>query len=111
MIAVLLLAMLAQPKGGYEPPPALWYQQAVACAASGKVAGGKAPDSETFGEMMTWGMIMADSGRKSGRTREQVDSGDLDAAYPFYVRLSAKKPKAFAAHRAYCQALLDADRP
>jgi len=61
--------------------------------------------------MMTWGLIMAEAGRKAGRTRAQVDQADIEAALSFYRRLKDKKPPAFAAHRAYCRALLDADRP
>ena len=110
MIELLLLAMLAKP-GEYEPPPEVFYHQAVACAASLKIVSGRKPSSEQFADLMTWGMIMADTGRKIGRTKAQVDSGDLRAAEPFYRRLKEKKPPAFAAHRAYCKALFDADRP
>jgi hypothetical protein len=110
MIA-LLLATLAPADRGYEPPPEIFYPQAVACAASAKLSAGKDMDGDKFGELMTWGMILAEFGRKAGRSKEQVDSADLVAAEPFYRRLKEKKPKAFAAHRAYCQALLDADRP
>ena len=109
MMGMLLLAAMAE--AGYEPPPEIFYPQAVACGVSAKLAAGKEMDGDKFGELMTWGMILADVGRKAGRTREQVDSGDLIADEPFYKRLKEKKPKAFAAHRAYCQALLDADRP
>ena len=111
MIA-LLLAMLAPAKGGYEPPALVWYNQAVGCAASVMAVKekGKNPTSDEFAEAVTWGFILADAGRKAGRTKAQVDSGDLDAALPFYRHLKAKKPPAFAAHRAYCKALLDADR-
>ena len=111
MIEMLLLAMLAKAEAPYEPPPEIFYHQAVACAASLKIVSGREPSAKQFGDLMTWGMIMADSGRKAGRARDQVDSGDLRAAEPFYRRLRAKKPKAFAAHRAYCEALFDADRP
>lgn len=111
MIELLLLAMLAKAEAPYEPPPELFYHQAVSCAASLKLIVGKEPSPAQFADMMTWGMIMADTGRKIGRTREQVDSGDLEIAEPFYKRLKEKKPRAFAAHRAYCQALLSADRP
>ena len=106
---VLLLAHDRRAK--YEPPPEIFYPQAVACAVTAKLAAGKAMNGDKFGELMTWGFILADVGRKAGRTLEQVDSGDLLAAEPFYKRLKEKKPKAFAAHRAYCKALLDADRP
>ena len=61
--------------------------------------------------MMTWGLIMAETGRKAGRTKAQVDSADIEAALPFYRRLKERKPPAFAAHRTYCRALLDAERP
>jgi hypothetical protein len=111
MIATLLLALLAKAEARYEPPPEIFYHQAVACAASLKIDSGREPSPEQFGDLMTWGMIMADTGRKIGRSRAQVDSGDLRAAEPFYRRLKEKKPSAFAAHRAYCKALFDADRP
>lgn len=110
MIELLLLAMLAK-AGDYEPPPELFYHQAVSCAVSLKLVAGKKPSPDQFGDLMTWGMIMADTGRKIGRTKAQVDSGDLRIAEGFYRHLKEKKPKAFAAHRAYCQALFDADRP
>ena len=111
MIAILL-AMLTPAKGGYEPPAQVWYNQAVGCAASVMAVKekGKNPTSDEFAEAVTWGFILADAGRKAGRTKAQVDSGDLDAALPFYRHLKAKKPPAFAAHRAYCKARLDADR-
>jgi hypothetical protein len=111
MIDLLLLAALAKAGAGYEPPPELWYHQAVSCATSLKLNAGKEPTPDEFANMMTWGMIMADTGRKIGRTKAQVDSGDLRAAEPFYKRLKEKKPRAFAAHLAYCRALFDADRP
>ena len=111
MIDLLLLAMLAKAGSSYEPPSELWYHQAVSCAISLKMTAGKKPSPDAFGELMTWGMIMADTGRKIGRTKAQVDSGDLRTAEPFYRYLKEKKPPAFAAHRAYCQALFVADRP
>jgi hypothetical protein len=111
MIDLLAAAMLAAAEPPYEPPPELWYHQAVSCAVSLKLTVAKEPSPDEFAELMTWGMIMADTGRKIGRSKDQVDSGDLRTAEPFYKRLMAKKPRAFAAHRAYCQALLDADRP
>jgi NTP pyrophosphatase (non-canonical NTP hydrolase) len=112
MIA-MLLAMLAPAKGGYEPPPQIWYNQATGCAASAMAAKNKDKEAtaDEFAEAMTWGFILADAGRKAGRTRKQVDSDDLESAMPFYRHLKEKKPPAFAAHRAYCKALLDADRP
>jgi hypothetical protein len=109
MIA-MLLAVLAPAKGGYEPPPAVFYPQAVGCAASAFVAKAKEPSSDEFADLMTWGMIVADMGRKAGRTAAQVDS-ETKAAVPFFRRLREKKPPAFAAHRSYCRAMLDADRP
>ncbi|HYD36623.1 MAG TPA: hypothetical protein VEA60_03360 [Allosphingosinicella sp.] len=111
MIEMLASAMLAAAEPPYEPPPAVFYHQAVACAASLKIVSGREPSPEQFADLMTWGMIMADTGRKIGRTKAEVDSGDLQAAEPFYRYLKEKKPPAFAAHRAYCQALFDADRP
>ena len=111
MIDLLLVAMLAKADGSYEPPPELWYHQAVSCAVSLKLVAGKEPSPAQFADLMTWGMIMADTGRKIGRTRAQVDRGDLAAAEPFYRHLKDRKPQAFAAHRAYCQALFNADRP
>ena len=109
MMSLLLLAAMTEAK--YEPPAEIFYPQAVACGVSARLAAGKDLDGDRFGELVTWGLILADFGRKAGRTREQVDSADLIAAEPFYKHLKAKKPKAFAAHRAYCKALLDADRP
>jgi hypothetical protein len=111
MIGMMLLAMAAKAGGEYAPPPELWYHQAVSCAASLKLVAGSKPSPEQFADLMTWGMIMADTGRKTGRTKAQVDSGDLRIAEPFYKHLREKKPKAFAAHRAYCEALFGADRP
>jgi hypothetical protein len=111
MIELLLLAMAAKAGGNYEPPAELWYHQAVSCAASLKLVAGSKPSPAQFGDLMTWGMIMADTGRKIGRTKEQVDSGDLRVAEGFYKYLREKKPKAFAAHRAYCEVLFSADRP
>jgi hypothetical protein len=111
MIYLPLVAMLAAGGPPYQPPPEIFYHQAVACAASLKIVAGREPSSEQFADLMTWGMIMADTGRKIGRTKAQVDSGDLKAAEPFYRYLKEKKPPAFAAHRAYCQTLFDADRP
>ena len=70
MIDLLLLAMLAKAQAPYEPPPAVFYPQAVGCAASALVAKPKEPSSEQAADLMTWGMIMADTGRKIGRTRE-----------------------------------------
>ena len=111
MIEWVLAAMVAKAEPKYEPPPELFYHQAVSCAILIKMEVVKEPTSEQFADMMTWGMIMADTGRKAGRTREQVDSGDLVIAEGFYKYLKERKPKAFAAHRAYCQALFVADRP
>ena len=111
MIAGLLLALLVKAEAPYRPPPEIFYHQAVACAASLKIVSGREPSAGQFADLMTWGMIMADTGRKIGRTKAQVDSGDLQAAEPFYRHLKEKKPSAFAAHRAYCRALFDADRP
>lgn len=111
MIELLLAAMLAKAGGSYEPPLELWYHQAVSCAASLKLSVGREPTPGQFADMMTWGMILAETGRKIGRTKEQVDSGDLSVAEGFYRHLKEKKPAAFAAQRAYCQALFDADRP
>jgi hypothetical protein len=110
MIDLLLLAMLAKAGASYEPPPVVFYPQAAACSASAVVAKGKNPTGEEVGDLMTWGMIVGDMGRKSGRTPGQVER-DVKAAEPFYRHLKEKKPPAFAAHRAYCRALLDADRP
>lgn len=110
MMDLLLLAALAK-AGRYEPPPELFYHQAVACAASLKLEAGGKPNAAQAADLMTWGMILADTGRKIGRTRAQVDSGDLRTAEPFYRYLRERKPAAFAAHRAYCRALFVADRP
>ena len=111
MIDMLLPAMLAKAAASYEPPAELWYHQAVACAASAMAAKGKEPTGDQVGELMTWRMIIADAGLKAGRSRAQVDSADVEAAQAFYRQVKAGKPAAFLAHRAYCRALLDADRP
>jgi hypothetical protein len=111
MIDLLLLALAAKAGGAYEPPPELFYHQAVSCAASLKLVAGKDPKPAEFADLMTWGMIMADTGRKIGRTKDQVDHIDLAAAEGFYKHLRETKPAAFAAQRAYCKALFVADRP
>ncbi len=113
MIEVVLAALLARAEAAYVPPPEIWYHQAVGCAGSllAAKAAKAEPSSEQFGEMMVWGMILAETGPKAGRSRAQVDSGDVERAEAFYRRVKADKPAAFAAHRAYCDALLDADRP
>ncbi len=110
MIDLLLIALLAKASASYEPPAAVFYPQAVGCAATAYVAKAKDPSPDEFADLMTWGMIVADMGRKAGRTAAQVDS-ETKAAVPFFRRLREKKPPAFAAHRAYCRAILDADRP
>jgi len=112
MIGPLVLAMLAKAAAPYEPPPELWYHQAVACAASAMAEKGSAEATgDQFGEIMTWGMILGKTAPKAGRTKAQADSKDVKSAEAFYRRLKDTKPPAFAAHRAYCRALLDADRP
>jgi hypothetical protein len=111
MIDLLLLALLAKAEAKYEPPPELFYHQAVSCAILIKLEVAKEPTPEQFADMMTWGMIMADTGRKSGRTKEQVDSGDLRVAEGFYKQLRKMNPKAYAAQRAYCRAIFHAARP
>ncbi len=110
MTHLLLLAMLATAEPPYQPPAEIWYPQAAACAASALAAKGEEPTGEQVGELITFGLIVADVGRRLGRTKDQVES-DVKAAQPFYERLRDRKPKAFAAHRAYCGALLDAERP
>ena len=106
-MSILIAALLAQ--GWAEPPPGPLYREAVACAASAFAAHGKKPGDEPgeeFEEVLTWGLVMAEFGRKAGRTSQQVDNDDLAEAQPFYEQLKAHKPKAFEAHRAYCKALL-----
>ena len=111
MIDLLLVAMLAGAEAKYEPPPELFYHQAVSCATLIKLEVGKEPSSEQFADMMTWGLIMADTGRKAGRTKEQVDGEDIKVAEGFYKQLRKMNPKAFAAQRSYCRAIFHADRP
>jgi hypothetical protein len=111
MIELLLLAALAKAEPKYEPPPELFYHQAVSCAALVKMEVGKEPSPEQFGDMMTWGMILADTGQKAGRTKEQVDDGDIRVAEGFYKQLKKMNPKAFDAQRAYCRAIFHAARP
>lgn len=110
MIELLLLAMVAKPEAKYEPPPAVFYPQAVGCAASTYVAKGKEPTAEQAADLMTWGMVIADMGRKSGRTAQQVER-ESKAALPYFRYLKEKKPAAFAAHLAYCRGIFVADRP
>ena len=107
---MLIPAMLAAAEPPYEPPAELWYPQAVACGASAFVAKDKVPKPGEIEEILTYGMIMAEVGRTLGRTPEQVED-DVKVATAFYRHLQDKKAKAFAAHRTYCRALLDADRP
>ena len=112
MIELLLLAMVAKAEAKYEPPPELFYHQAVSCAALIKLeVGKKEPSPAQFADMMTWGMIMADTGRKAGRTKDQVNSGDIRIAEGFYKELKKTNPTALAAQRAYCKGLFVADRP
>ena len=112
MIELLLLAMLAKAEPKYEPPPAVFYPQAAGCAATTFVAKseGKEPTPDEFSHLMTWGMIVGDMGKKAGRTAAQVES-ETEAAIGFFRKLKEMKPPAFAAHLAYCRAVLDADRP
>ncbi|HEX8380851.1 MAG TPA: hypothetical protein VF619_09930 [Allosphingosinicella sp.] len=111
MIELLLAALLAKPEPKYEPPPELFYHQAVSCITLLKIeVGKKEPSSEQFADMMTWGMIMADTGRKAGRSKEQVNSGDIRIAEGFYNELKKMNPTAFAAQRAYCRAIFHAAR-
>ncbi|HEX8127281.1 MAG TPA: hypothetical protein VF548_17025 [Allosphingosinicella sp.] len=112
MIELLLLAMLAKAEPKYEPPPELFYHQAVSCVTLLKLeVGKKEPSAEQFADMMTWGMILADTGRKSGRTKTQVDSGDIEIAEGFYKQLKQMNSTAYAAQSAYCRAIFHADRP
>ena len=107
MSILIVAALLAQ--GAPEPPAAPLYREAVACAASAFAERGKKPGDdpgEGFDEILTWGLVMAEFGKKAGRTVQQVDNDDLAEAQPFYEQLKAHKPKAFDAHRAYCKALL-----
>ena len=110
MIHMLVPALAAAAGAPYAPPPELWYHQAVACAASAMVDKGAAPTGDQVGELMTWGLILADEAPRAGRTRAQADSGDLERAEAFYRRLKDRKPEAFAAHRAYCRAVIEAER-
>jgi hypothetical protein len=110
MIPILATALVAA-EPPYAPPPEPWYHQAVSCAASAMADKGADPTGEQVGELMTWGLILAETGKKAGRTAAQVDSGDVETALSFYRRLKERKPDAFAAHRAYCRALLEAERP
>ena len=56
--------------------------------------------------MMTWGMIMADTGRRIGRKTEKIDSEDVEAARTFYAEVRRIRPAVFKAHRAYCESVL-----
>lgn len=109
-MSMLIAALLAQAPAP-DPPAAPLYRDAVACAASTFVESGKTPGAkedvgEEFDELLTWGLVMAEFGKKAGRTAAQVDKDDLDEALPFYRQMKEHRPRAFAAHRAYCKALL-----
>lgn len=103
-MSMLIAALLAQ--GWSEPPAGPVYREAVACVASAMVERGDKASGPPGDEIMTWGFVMAEFGRKAGRTAEQVDRLDLEEAEPFYRQMKEHKPAAFAAHRAYCRALL-----
>ena len=103
-MSILIAALLAQ--GWAEPPAEPLYRDAVACAASAMIVAGDKKPPENFDELLTWGLVMAEFGKKAGRTAEQVDKEDLDKAEPFYRQMKEHKPTAFEAHRAYCKALL-----
>ena len=103
-MSILIAAMVAQ--GWAEPPAEPLYREAVACVASASAERGDRQPGEDMDEILTWGLVMAEFGKKAGRTAEQVDREDIEKAEPFYRQMKAHKPKAFAAHRAYCKALL-----
>ena len=103
-MSILIAALVAQ--AAPEPPAAPIYRDAVACVASAAAERGDRAPGEDMDEIMTWGFVMAEFGKKAGRTAEQVDRLDLEEAEPFYRQLKEHRPRAFAAHRAYCKALL-----
>lgn len=103
-MSILVAALLAQ--GWADPPAGPLYREAVACVASASVAKKKKDSTDNFDEILTWGLVMAEFGKKAGRTAAQVDRDDLEAAEPFYRLMKEHRPKAFDAHRAYCKALL-----
>ena len=103
-MSMLIAALLVQ--GWAEPPAGPLYRESVGCAASAIAAKTKKDSPENFDELLTWGLVMAEFGKKSGRTSDQVDHEDLEAAEPFYRQMKEHRPKAFEAHRAYCKALL-----
>lgn len=104
MLAVIAAAALQATT--YQPDPMVLYQQALGCAASAGLAMEEASGdqaSELMAEALGWGMILADAGPRAGRTAEQVDATDGEAALAFFREMRRVRPGAFAAHRMYCR--------
>ncbi|MFN3388841.1 MAG: hypothetical protein ACK40O_07890 [Allosphingosinicella sp.] len=107
LVMAMLAAQAAAAKGPPEPVPEPFYRDAVACAASAAAEGGAEQSDAAMEEILTWGMAAAEYGKRAGRTPAEIDAGeDVAQAQTFYGQLKAHKPAAFAAHRAYCRALL-----
>jgi hypothetical protein len=117
MIALLLAAALMQdpPAASEQPQPEAWvgYYEATACAAAALVASETLPEAEQEAagrEVFAWSVAAAHLGPSAGRMPEQIDGFDGGRAVAFFRRLARDTPDAFAARRAYCQALTpDAD--
>lgn len=106
MIAVIAAAVLQA--SAQQPDPEVLYQQALGCAASASLAMEEASGeqaSELMAEALAWGMILSDVGPRAGRTAEQVDTTDGEAAIGFFQEMRRARPGAFAAHRMYCRLL------
>ena len=104
LTAIAVLALQAA-----EPDPQVMYAQAAGCAGSAIVAQPPREDGAGVGpaeeEILTWGMAMAEFGRQTGRTSDQIDA-DAEQARDFFQQLQQHNPEAFDAHRAYCRAFL-----
>jgi hypothetical protein len=88
-------------------PPEVWYRQALDCGASlaATAEPGAKPKGEAAEKMLLWGFIVADAAPRAGRTAEQVDGPDSQAALAYFREIKARKPEAHKAHLAYCRAL------
>lgn len=114
MTPIIFALALIQPPQDAMPEPWTLYHQAVACAVSAGIAleserpavaaPGDGDLPEGVDEVLAWGMVMAWAGPQIGRTPEEIDQGDAARAEPFFREMLARRPEAFAAHRAYCRA-------
>lgn len=108
MIAGLFAASLATlALQDVEPNPTVWHFQAAACAGSAMLSIPEALPpgmTEAEAEVLAWSMVMAEYGRRAGRSEEQIEA-DAVAAREFFAELRRRDPEAFDAHRAYCRSI------